>query len=121
MVAQPSAAGKLFGAFLERVGMKVIKLFIALLILAIVVVVLPSRSFAYPPFVAKAKKFGAKDCTFCHVNEEGGEPYNERGVWLRDEKERRKADVVDVEWLADYKPKTEKDKPEKRLANLRTK
>ena len=93
--------------------MKGTKLFIAFIILAIVIIALPRRSFAYPPFVAKAKKFGAKDCTFCHVNEEGGEPYNERGVWLRDEKERRKADVVDVEWLVDYKPKGENDKKEK--------
>ena len=101
--------------------MKRIKFLIALIVLAIIIAAGPVRSFAYPPFVAKAKKFGAKDCTFCHVHEEGGEPYNDRGVWLRDEKERRKADVVDVEWLTDYKPKTDKDKPEKPPTSRRIK
>jgi hypothetical protein len=58
---------------------------------------------AYPPFLRKAQKFGAKDCTFCHTQPTGGEGWNERGNWLIAEKERRKADAVDVEWLADYK------------------
>ena len=65
---------------------------------------LAGQSFGYPPFVAKSKKFGAKDCTFCHVDPEGGPPWNERGQWLIKEKERRGADTVDVEWLANYKP-----------------
>jgi hypothetical protein len=63
------------------------------------------QSVAYPPFLAKAKKFGAKDCRFCHVNLEGGEPHNARGQWLIKEKERRSADAVDPEWLVDYKAK----------------
>jgi uncharacterized protein (TIGR02246 family) len=63
---------------------------------------------AYPPFLFKAKKFGATDCTFCHVNPEGGPPWNERGKWLIQEKERRKADQVDVEWLAEYKAQDNK-------------
>ena len=62
------------------------------------------QSVAYPPFVAQAKKFGAKDCRFCHVNPEGGEPHNARGQWLIKEKEKRGADAVDPEWLVDYKP-----------------
>jgi hypothetical protein len=61
------------------------------------------QSVAYPPFVPKAKKFGAKDCRFCHVNMEGGEPFNTRGQWLIKEKEKRSADAVDPEWLVDYK------------------
>ena len=65
---------------------------------------LAQQSVAYPPFVAKARKFGAKDCRFCHVKAEGGEPHNVRGKWLIKEKERRNADAVDPEWLADYKP-----------------
>jgi ketosteroid isomerase-like protein len=69
-----------------------------------VAVLLATDSLAYPPFLRAAKKFGAKDCTFCHVNEEGGEPFSERGKWLVTEKERRKAEVVDPEWLAAYKP-----------------
>jgi hypothetical protein len=67
---------------------------------------------AYPPFLRKAQKFGAKDCLFCHKEPEGGEGWNKRGQWLIAEKERRKADAVDVEWLADYKEDTDKkEKP----------
>ena len=91
--------------------MKTIKVLAALIFLASVVASLASQAFAYPPFVAKAKKFGAKDCTFCHVDPDGGPPWNERGQWLVQEKERRKADVVDVEWLADYKPGVQPQKP----------
>jgi hypothetical protein len=64
---------------------------------------------AYPPFVRKAQKYGAKDCLFCHKQPEGGEGWNERGQWLIAEKERRKADAVDPEWLADYKEGEKKD------------
>lgn len=58
---------------------------------------------SYPPFLRQAAKFGAKDCTFCHTQPEGGEGWNDRGNWLRAEKERRKVDKVDAGWLADYK------------------
>ena len=84
--------------------MKTIKVLVALVFLVGIVASLANQSFAYPPFLAKAKKFGAKDCTFCHVDPDGGPPWNERGQWLVAEKERRNADVVDVEWLAEYKP-----------------
>lgn len=59
---------------------------------------------AYPAYVRTAQKFGAKNCLFCHKQAEGGEGWNERGQWLIDQKDKRKADAVDVEWLADYKP-----------------
>jgi hypothetical protein len=81
---------------------KLIKLSIATVIIAGVV----GSSFstkAYPPFLRQAQKFGAKDCRFCHTQPTGGEGWNDRGQWLIAEKERRKADAVDVEWLADYK------------------
>ena len=61
------------------------------------------RTEAYPPFVRKSEKFGAKDCLFCHTQAGGGEGWNERGSWLIAEKDKRKADSIDVEWLADYK------------------
>ena len=64
---------------------------------------------AYPPFVRKAAKFGAKDCLFCHKMPEGGEGWNDRGNWLIAEKDKRKADAIDVEWLADYKEGEKKD------------
>lgn len=72
---------------------------------AIFVMMLPeSRSLAYPNFLREARKFGARDCSFCHVHPEGGNSWNERGLWLIREKDRRKAEVIDVNWLADYKP-----------------
>lgn len=83
--------------------MKNIKLTIGLVFVAAIVTALGVESFAYPPFVAKARKFGAKDCTFCHVEPEGGAPWNERGQWLIKEKARRGADAIDVEWLAEFK------------------
>ncbi len=68
------------------------------------------RTEAYPPFVRKAEKYGAKDCLFCHTQAGGGEGWNERGSWLIAEKDKRKADSIDVEWLADYKPAGEAPK-----------
>lgn len=58
---------------------------------------------SYPPFLRAAAKYGAKDCTFCHTQPEGGEGWNDRGNWLKAEKDRRKAEKVDANWLADYK------------------
>jgi hypothetical protein len=81
---------------------KLIKLSIAIVVIAGVV----GSSFstrAYPAFLRKAVKFGAKNCLYCHKQPSGGEGWNERGQWLIAEKERRKADDIDVEWLADYK------------------
>jgi hypothetical protein len=57
---------------------------------------------AYPPFVRQAAKFGAKDCTFCHTKPEGGDSWNERGNWLIAEKDKRKSDSINVEWLSEY-------------------
>ena len=62
---------------------------------------IPANS--YPPFLRVAAKYGAKDCTFCHTAPEGGEGWNDRGNWLKAEKDRRKAEKVDAAWLADYK------------------
>ncbi|MFN0120828.1 MAG: DinB family protein [Blastocatellia bacterium] len=62
---------------------------------------LPVQS--YPPFVRQAKKFGATNCMFCHTKEEGGEGWNDRGKWLMAERDKRKADSIDMEWLAEYK------------------
>lgn len=84
--------------------MRGIKIGISMMFVAGFVAALAAQTFGYPPLLAKSKKFGAKDCTFCHVDPDGGPPWNERGQWLIKEKERRAADTVDVEWLANYKP-----------------
>lgn len=84
--------------------MKSIKVLVAVIFIASMIAALSTQTFGYPPFLIKAKKFGAKDCTFCHIDPEGGPPWNDRGKWLIGEKERRGAETVDVEWLADYKP-----------------
>jgi hypothetical protein len=76
----------------------------ALIFVGTVVGLITTPSLAYPPFVEQAKKFGAKDCRFCHLKAEGGEGHNARGKWLLKEKTRRNADAVDPEWLVDYKP-----------------
>lgn len=84
--------------------MKNIKVAIALVFIVAFVAALAGESFGYPLFLNKSRKFGAKDCTFCHVALEGGAPWNERGQWLMEEKARRGADAIDIEWLAEYKP-----------------
>ena len=84
--------------------MNKLKGIIASIFILSTIALLAPQSAAYPPFVAKARKFGAKDCRFCHVKAEGSAPHNARGNWLIKEKERRNADAVDPEWLADYKP-----------------
>lgn len=85
-----------------------IKISIAVLVAATVLgSALTTR--AYPPFVRKAAKFGAKDCMFCHTKAEGGEGWNDRGNWLIKQKDERKADAIDPEWLADYKEADKKD------------
>ena len=89
---------------LRRIKLKRVKIVISAVFLVGVIAALAGKSLGYPPLLAKAKKFGAKDCTFCHVDPEGGPPWNERGQWLIKEKERRGVDTVDVEWLANYKP-----------------
>ena len=97
--------------------MRRIKIVLSVTFLAGVIAALATQSIAYPPFLAKAKKFGAKDCRFCHVNAEGGAPFTDRGKWLIAEKERRQADAVDPDWLAGYKKsakKTSAKKPAKK-------
>lgn len=65
---------------------------------------------AYPPFLRQAAKFGAKNCTFCHTQPQGGEGWNERGQWLIAQKEKRKADAIDVAWLSEYQEPATTDK-----------
>ncbi len=51
---------------------------------------------------ARAAGYQAKNCQYCHLDPVA-KGFNKRGQFLKNEKERRKADEVDVEWLKDYK------------------
>ena len=64
------------------------------------------RAFGYPPFLKQVKELGyeANNCTFCHQTPKGGKGWNDRGLWLKGQKKERKAPVVEVKWLKDYKP-----------------
>lgn len=99
--------------------MKITKISLTLALILMALVVLRATSMGYPQFLTGARKFGAKDCTFCHVKPEGGEPFGPRAKWLIAEKERRGANIVDPEWLADYKPGDKTDaKPSDKASKL---
>ena len=54
---------------------------------------------------AKAAGFKAENCLYCHADKlpkKGASMGNERGTWLRAEKEKRHAKEVDPAWLKDY-------------------
>jgi ketosteroid isomerase-like protein len=91
--------------------LKKIKAIVTLIFLATALVATAVSTQAYPPFVAKARKFGAKDCLFCHLQPEGGEGWNARGQWLIKERQRRGAEEVNPEWLSEYKEGAEPSKP----------
>lgn len=77
---------------------------IVTLIVGIGLLAVARQSFPYPSYLPKARKYGARDCSFCHADAAGGNSWNERGLWLIREKERRRAEDIDADWLADYKP-----------------
>ena len=55
---------------------------------------------------AKAAGFDATNCLYCHnekLPKKGASTNNDRGHWLVDQKEAKKAKEVDVAWLKDYK------------------
>ncbi len=64
------------------------------------------------PFTKKAQELGFKDiknCASCHKDAmpkaaSKGEPYNEVGLFLKEQKAKHKAAEVDLNWLKDYKP-----------------
>jgi hypothetical protein len=56
---------------------------------------------------AKAAGFEATNCMYCHAEKmpkKGAVTENERGKWLVEQKEAKKAKEVDVTWLKDYTP-----------------
>ena len=60
------------------------------------------------PMQKKAKEAGfpATNCLYCHgekMPKKGETTYNDRGQWLKAQKEKKQAKEVDVAWLKDYK------------------
>jgi hypothetical protein len=67
------------------------------------------------PIQKKAKELGypATNCQYCHADKlpkKDAAKFNERGHWLHEEKEKRKAKEVDVAWLKDYVEKKADEK-----------
>jgi hypothetical protein len=81
-----------------------IRALVAVCFIALLVVGTAHRARGFPPFLTQAQKLGfpARDCAYCHVSARGGDMHNERGKWLVTEKEKRKANVIDVAWLKEY-------------------
>jgi hypothetical protein len=55
----------------------------------------------------KAKELGypAASCTYCHEDKlpkKDAHKLNDRGQWLHEQKEKRKAKEIDVAWLKEY-------------------
>jgi hypothetical protein len=54
---------------------------------------------------AKAAGFPATNCQYCHVDKlpkKDAHKVNDRGQFLMDQKEKKKAKEVDVAWLKEY-------------------
>ena len=82
--------------------------FVAGLVLAVSTAV--GVASASPPMVKQAKDAGmpAQNCQYCH-NEKMPkkdtfkvDDLNERGKWLHDEKDKRKAKAANAGWLKEY-------------------
>ena len=55
---------------------------------------------------AKEAGFEVTNCLYCHnekLPKKGATTHNDRGKFLIDEKEKRKAPEIDVSWLKNYK------------------
>ncbi len=54
---------------------------------------------------ARDAGYPATNCMYCHnekLPKKGAATFNDRGSWLRAEKDKRKAKEVDPAWLKDY-------------------
>jgi hypothetical protein len=93
------------GDVMERVKTTLILIFLG----AIFLTIGSDPVLGYPPFLKQVQELGydAKNCTFCHQTPKGGKGWNERGLWLKAQKKERKAPIVDVKWLKEYKSQSE--------------
>jgi hypothetical protein len=79
----------------------------AVLVAGIAGMLVVSPSSATMNMQKKAKELGfpAENCLYCHAEKmpkKGAVTYNDRGKWLVDQKDSRKAKEVDIAWLKDY-------------------
>ena len=70
---------------------------------------------ATPPIQKKAMELGyaVTNCQSCHVDKlpkKDAAAFNDRGKWLHEQKEKRKAKAVDAAWLKDYVEKKADEK-----------
>lgn len=56
---------------------------------------------ALPGYLAEAQRYGARDCSFCHMDPSGGGGHNKLGSWLVDQQVAREAETISVHWLAE--------------------
>jgi hypothetical protein len=67
----------------------------------------PARATMPIQKAAKAAGFAdAGKCTYCHgeaLPKKGASTLNDRGNWLKAEKDKRKVAEIDAAWLKDYK------------------
>ena len=74
----------------------------------------PGEASATLAYQKKAKELGitsVQNCQSCHVDKlpkKDSHKENERGQWLVDQKEKRKAKEIDIAWLKDYVEKAKK-------------
>ena len=63
---------------------------------------------------AKAAGFPAANCQYCHVEKlpkKGAVTHTDRGKWLLEQKDKRKAKEIDFAWLKEYvEPKADDKK-----------
>src|ERR1044072_9989184 len=84
---------------------------IVILFTIIYMLVLIKPSFTFPSYMraARAQSYPASNCSYCHLSIDHGRGWNERGLWLIEQKKKHKTDRVDVAWLKDYYPLGDKD------------
>ena len=65
------------------------------------IILFTTANYGKPELFPNAIKFGANDCRFCHQTVIGGTALNERGIWLINERSRRDALEINIDWLLD--------------------
>ncbi|MEM7362582.1 MAG: PQQ-binding-like beta-propeller repeat protein, partial [Pseudomonadota bacterium] len=75
--------------------------FVRWLALPVITCLSAPNVIALPNYLAEARAYGARDCSFCHMNASGGGGHNDLGAWLVDQQEIRGAETINLQWLAE--------------------